>query len=71
MSACAYVYDEGLMAEFWFCLAVQELQTKEIKNARLAMVAFVGFIVSAQATGQVCSNFSKPNGHPPFIIISE
>ena len=32
---------------------VQELQTKEIKNARLAMVAFVGFIVAAQATGQV------------------
>ena len=32
---------------------MQELQTKEIKNARLAMVAFVGFIVAAQATGQV------------------
>lgn len=34
-------------------LGLQELQTKEIKNARLAMVAFVGFIVAAQATGQV------------------
>jgi hypothetical protein len=32
---------------------MQELQTKEIKNARLAMVAFVGFIIQAQATGQV------------------
>ncbi len=34
-------------------LSVQEVQTKEIKNGRLAMVAFVGFIIQAQATGQV------------------
>jgi light-harvesting complex I chlorophyll a/b binding protein 4 len=38
---------------------VQELQTKEIKNARLAMVAFVGFIVAAQATGQVRSRIAS------------
>ena len=56
------------MADLQFHHVVQELQTKEIKNARLAMVAFVGFIVAAQATGQVRSKFSKPNGHPPFII---
>lgn len=29
-----------------------ELQTKEIKNGRLAMVAFVGFVFAAQTTGQ-------------------
>jgi len=28
------------------------LQTKEIKNGRLAMVAFAGFIIQAQATGE-------------------
>jgi light-harvesting complex I chlorophyll a/b binding protein 4 len=39
---------------------MQEVQTKEIKNGRLAMVAFVGFIIQAQATGQVLPS--------PFLI---
>ena len=28
------------------------MKEKEIKNARLAMVAFVGFVIQAQATGK-------------------
>lgn len=31
---------------------MKEMQTKEIKNARLAMIAFMAFIVQAQATGE-------------------
>ena len=30
----------------------KELQTKEIKNGRLAMIAFMGFVIQAQATGE-------------------
>jgi len=50
------------------CFGVlQEVQTKEIKNGRLAMVAFVGFIIQAQATGQgplanLAAHLSNPFG---------
>jgi light-harvesting complex I chlorophyll a/b binding protein 4 len=30
----------------------KQLQTKEVKNGRLAMVAFMGFVLQAQATGK-------------------
>ena len=33
-----------------WCWAIQEAQIKEIKNGRLAMVAFVGFIIAAQVS---------------------
>jgi len=46
---------------------LKELQTKEIKNGRLAMVAFAGFILQAQATGKgpiasLTSHLSNPFG---------
>ncbi len=30
----------------------KEMQTKEIKNGRLAMIVFMGFIIQSQATGE-------------------
>lgn len=31
---------------------MKTMQTKEIKNGRVAMVAFMGFVIQAQATGK-------------------
>lgn len=46
-------YPGGVFDPFGFSKGDKKtLQTKEIKNARLAMVAFVGFILQAQATGK-------------------
>jgi light-harvesting complex I chlorophyll a/b binding protein 4 len=46
-------YPGGIFDPFNFAKGnPKELQTKEIKNGRLAMVAFVGFVLQAQATGQ-------------------
>jgi light-harvesting complex I chlorophyll a/b binding protein 4 len=47
---------------------MKELQTKEIKNGRLAMVAYAGFILQAQATGKgpiaaLTSHLSNPFGN--------
>ncbi|CAL5220073.1 g2024 [Coccomyxa viridis] len=62
-------YPGGIFDPFGFSKGnFKELQTKEIKNARLAMVAFVGFIVAAQATGQgplanLTAHLSNPFGN--------
>lgn len=47
---------------------LKELQTKEIKNGRLAMVAFAGFTLAAQATGKgplaaLSTHLSNPFGN--------
>jgi light-harvesting complex I chlorophyll a/b binding protein 4 len=47
---------------------LKELQTKEVKNGRLAMVAFMGFVLQAQATGKgplasLSSHLGNPAGN--------
>eukprot|EP00240_Pyramimonas_obovata_P015838 CAMPEP_0118921014 /NCGR_PEP_ID=MMETSP1169-20130426/414_1 /TAXON_ID=36882 /ORGANISM="Pyramimonas obovata, Strain CCMP722" /LENGTH=267 /DNA_ID=CAMNT_0006861661 /DNA_START=74 /DNA_END=877 /DNA_ORIENTATION=- len=45
-------YPGGIFDPFGFAKGdIEELKLKEIKNARLAMLAWVGFVVQAQATG--------------------
>ena len=46
-------YPGGIFDPFGFSKGnLKEAQTKEIKNGRLAMVAFAGFTLQAQATGK-------------------
>jgi len=47
---------------------LKELQTKEIKNGRIAMVAFMAFVIQAQATGKgpladLADHLSNPFGN--------
>jgi len=46
----------------------KQWQTKEVKNGRLAMVAFMGFVLQAQATGKgpladLAAHLSNPFGN--------
>ncbi|KAK9820249.1 hypothetical protein WJX72_008057 [[Myrmecia] bisecta] len=62
-------YPGGIFDPFNFSKGnLKEMQTKEIKNGRLAMVAFMGFIVAAQATGKnpianLLAHVSNPFGN--------
>ena len=52
LPAGAVGYPGGIFDPFGFAKGdIEELKLKEIKNARLAMLAWVGFVVQAQATG--------------------
>lgn len=44
---------------------LKELQTKEIKNGRIAMVAYMGFVlqVCVYVCCRVCSNIGKQAAH--------
>ncbi|KAG2440453.1 hypothetical protein HYH02_010335 [Chlamydomonas schloesseri] len=62
-------YPGGIFDPFGFSKGdFKSLQTKEIKNGRLAMIAYMGFILQAQATGKgplaaLSAHLSNPFGN--------